>query len=332
MSVSSLSVSVLPREPIISASNSSKLNLPQGYIFVRKGNVYITKHSRKSTHEAGQKVFIVQSATKAQLGIAVPSSIYRQIQKLDKETSATRATAVAKKDAVVKDAFENELQRLFPHAPKDNVDLVLKHTLKKRSGRVGRTTKLELGKVVTLAVRAHIRHKLTDYDALLGRGVDREQARKEVQSAIDQIARDWSGKVKASTGRVEKSTVLKRTGRVLTVKTSTARTEKSTVLKKTVARLTVEQRILALEILRREYLRRRRQTTVPKAARSRKSEKLALSAAGRCHMYVTSTIANPNPNPNPQEQQPRRKSLRIDDQTFQAAMSRLDDCDLIELN
>jgi len=313
MSVSSVSVSVLPREPIISASNSSKLNLPQGYTFVRKGNVYITKHSRKSTHEAGQKVFIVQSATKTQLGIAVPSSIYRQVQKLDKETSATRATAVAKKDAVVKDAFEKELQRLFPHAPKDNVDLVLKHTLKKRSGRVGRTTKLELGKVVTLAVRAHIRHKLTDYDALLGRGVDREQARKEVQGAIDQIARDWSGKVKASTGRVEKSTVLKRTGRMLTVKISTARTEKTKLLK----RPTVSPARKA------SHGAKSGKISQVKKARTKPGRKMS-------HVTVTSTIANPNPNP--QSQQPRRKSLRINEQTLQAAMSRLDDCDLIELN
>jgi len=311
MSVSSVSASVLPREPIISASNSSKLNLPQGYTFVRKGNVYITKHSRKSTHEAGQKVFIVQSATKTQLGIAVPSSIYRQIQKLDKETSATRATAVAKKDAVVKDAFENELQRLFPHAPKDNVDLVLKHTLKKRSGRVGRTTKLELCKVVTLAVRAHIRHKLTDYDDLLGSGVDREQARKELQGAIDQIARNWSGKVKASTGRVEKSTVLKRTDRMLAIKTSTARTEKTKLLKKA----TISP------VKKANHGAKSGKISQVKKARTKRGRKMS-------HVTVTSTIANPNR----QEQQPRRKSLRIDEQTFQAAMSRLDDCDLMELN
>jgi len=303
MSVSS--TSVMPHEPIISASNGSKLNLPQGYTLVRKGNVYITKYCRKLTHEADRKFFIVQSATKAQLGIAVPQDIYFKVQKLDKETSANRATAVAKKDAVVKDAFEQELHRLYPHVPKDNVDLILKHTLQKRSGRVGRTTKLELGKIVTLAVRAHIRHKLTDYEAILRKGVNREQAREEVQRTVDQTARNWSGKVITSLTRVEKGTVLKKEGRTLTVTTPTARLRKTKPLKK--AKLSPMKQLncdtKTVNTLEADQTRRKRGLRMP-------------------HETVTSLSTHQ------QGQQSRRKSLRIEEQTFQAALSRLDDFEL----
>lgn len=295
----------MPNEPTISASNGSKLNLPQGYTLVRKGNVYITKHCRKFTHEADRKVFIVQSATQAQLGIAVPQDIYFKVQKLDKETSANRATAVAKKDAVMKDAFEQELHRLYPHVPKDNVNLILKHTLQKRSGRVGRTTKLELSKIVTLAVRAHIRHKLTDYEASLRKGVDKEQARKEVQQTIDQTAGDWSGRVITSQARVEKSTVLKKEGRTLAVTTPTKRLRKTESLKRAtlspVKKLNHDNN--TGNTSKANQMRRKRGLRMP-------------------HETVTSLSTDY------QGQQSRRKSLRIEEQTFQAALSRLDDFEL----
>ena len=42
-----------------------------------------------------------------------------------------------------------------------------------------------------LAVIAHIRHVETDYDTLLGRGVERYEARRLVQSHIGKVLTAW---------------------------------------------------------------------------------------------------------------------------------------------
>lgn len=44
---------------------------------------------------------------------------------------------------------------------------------------------------IDLAVRAFIRHRHTRYDELLGRGVEREEARALVHDEIDRIAGSW---------------------------------------------------------------------------------------------------------------------------------------------
>jgi hypothetical protein len=44
---------------------------------------------------------------------------------------------------------------------------------------------------LTLAVRAAIRHRKTNYDALLARGVDRETARSQVRDRVEEILDDW---------------------------------------------------------------------------------------------------------------------------------------------
>ncbi len=38
---------------------------------------------------------------------------------------------------------------------------------------------------------AHVRHVETEYDTLLGRGVDRYDARRRVQTRIEQVLADW---------------------------------------------------------------------------------------------------------------------------------------------
>jgi hypothetical protein len=47
---------------------------------------------------------------------------------------------------------------------------------------------------VRLAVISHVRHVETDYDTLLGRGVDRHDARRRVQARIDQILANWEAR------------------------------------------------------------------------------------------------------------------------------------------
>lgn len=111
--------------------------------------------------------------------------------------------------------------------------------------------------------------------------------------------------------RGEKNTVLKKKGRMLMVTTSTARTEKTKLLK----RATVSP------VKKAKHSVKSGNTSKVKKARTRRGRKMS-------HGNVT----NISTNSDPQKQQPRRKSLRIEEQTFQAAMSRLDDCDLMKLD
>ena len=45
---------------------------------------------------------------------------------------------------------------------------------------------------ITLAVRAHVRHALTDYDELLMTGWDRSEARAQVMPEIERVLARWS--------------------------------------------------------------------------------------------------------------------------------------------
>ena len=63
----------------------------------------------------------------------------------------------------------------------------------KYSGRVGRSAAAKQldEDTIRLAVIAHVRHHESDYDALLGGGMDRYEARQLVQGRIEQVLAAW---------------------------------------------------------------------------------------------------------------------------------------------
>lgn len=178
-------------EPVVISSTP----MPHGYIFIRKGNVYITKNCRKLTHEAGAPVYVVHDSRKTTQGIRVPARIWHRVRALNAETKASRAKAVQKKDEELEGKVRVELVTLFPDVPEDSVGPILKHMLKKRSGRVGRARDVPLRHMVPLAVRAHIRHCLTKYDGLLKEGMGREEARRRVNESVEEMVRKWGGRI-----------------------------------------------------------------------------------------------------------------------------------------
>ncbi len=95
---------------------------------------------------------------------------------------------------------------MFPAIPDEDRATVVRHTCEVSSGRVGRTARAKAlaAEPIRLAVRAHIRHEHTDYDARLRRAgfgqrfgrasrEDRAAARKAVKKRIDAIFALWSG-------------------------------------------------------------------------------------------------------------------------------------------
>ncbi|TLD30850.1 hypothetical protein PspLS_02213 [Pyricularia sp. CBS 133598] len=181
-------------EPMVTTSTP----MPPGYHFVSKGNVYITKNCRKNTQAANKTVYVVVESLKTKriktLGIRVPADIYSEVTESERQTRTARATNVQKRDDAGLRAFELELRRLFPKAPADAAETVARHALVKRSRRVGRAGTMDMDKKVRLAVTAHIRHRHTDYDAMLSRGVPREEARTKVWGKIVEVADGWAGR------------------------------------------------------------------------------------------------------------------------------------------
>jgi hypothetical protein len=63
----------------------------------------------------------------------------------------------------------------------------------KYSGRVGRSAAAKQfnEEMILLAVRAHVRHRETNYDKLLGSGWSRSTARSEVNDRVDEMIESW---------------------------------------------------------------------------------------------------------------------------------------------
>lgn len=100
---------------------------------------------------------------------------------------------IAAKDARLNSKAKEQILLLFPNIPRDLISDILGHTLKKRSGRVGRTATIPFEDSINLAVRAFIRHRLTDYDKLLRDGMAQKSAREKIGGKSDKIAAEWKG-------------------------------------------------------------------------------------------------------------------------------------------
>ena len=90
-------------------------------------------------------------------------------------------------------SFAKRIRELFPNCPMNREQPIAEFACLKYSGRVGRSA---AGKqldedAIHLAVIAHVRHEETDYDTLLGGGMDRYEARQHVQGRIDQVLATW---------------------------------------------------------------------------------------------------------------------------------------------
>ncbi|KAK3313732.1 hypothetical protein B0H66DRAFT_606978 [Apodospora peruviana] len=165
--------------------------MPKGYVFVPKGNVFVTKICRKKTHELRQTLYEVIDKHKKTLGLRCPAHVLAVVEAEDVASAERRAEAVRKRDGVVQGKFADEILRLYPKTPTEEIPKIVKHSLTKRSGRVGTTSRLDLDEKVRLAVRAHIRHSHTNYDELLKETKDREASRRQIWPKLHEIAKSW---------------------------------------------------------------------------------------------------------------------------------------------
>ena len=91
--------------------------------------------------------------------------------------------------------FAGTILQQFPKCPSKEATRIAEHACRKYSGRVGRSAEAKrLGsEAVRLATVAAIRHRFTNYDDLLLRGVDRGEARITVFKAVERKLQEWQG-------------------------------------------------------------------------------------------------------------------------------------------
>lgn len=164
--------------------------MPKAYGFLPKGDRYKTLHCRKLTHEAARPLYIVFK-DKKQIGLRAPLAILHKLHRQAKQTLSTRRAATDKRDAADIARATAEVEKQFPQMPSNEKEAVLRHGFKKHSGRVGRTNSIPLSRKVLLAVAAHIRHRHTEYDALLNQGNDRDSARNSTKKKVEKRLRKW---------------------------------------------------------------------------------------------------------------------------------------------
>ncbi|KAJ9329405.1 hypothetical protein DTO027B5_8439 [Paecilomyces variotii] len=168
--------------------------LPAGYIFVRRGDVYITRHCRSKTKDSKRTVYLVYDAKgKRTLGIRVPKDIYHSVRSDATATASSRADAVKVRDERDLARSRKLLLAQFPKMPPSSLERILEHAFLKGSGRVGRSTKRSDERKAELAVEAHIRHLHTPYEELLDEGMQRDQARDRVWDAVQEVKAAWGG-------------------------------------------------------------------------------------------------------------------------------------------
>lgn len=89
--------------------------------------------------------------------------------------------------------FAEEVRKRYPACPEGREEKIALHACQKYSGRVGRSAgaKSLNQDAIDLAVRAHIRHTMTNYDELLLKGYERHSARDTVAVKIYDVLEKW---------------------------------------------------------------------------------------------------------------------------------------------
>jgi hypothetical protein len=113
-----------------------------------------------------------------------------EVRALRKEREASRRAGLDEKFV---QQFANKIRELFPRMETGREQGIAEHACMKYSGRIGRSSAAKSleEKAVLLAVIAHIRHRETNYDDLLGKGWERSDARSAVAERINEVLGSW---------------------------------------------------------------------------------------------------------------------------------------------
>jgi len=169
--------------------------------FLPSGDAALTRRAKK--HSALSAVVLKFSRARKRYerqGLLVEENALSQAESeclADQEIRARRAEREREKradlDREYVQAFGVRVREVFPSCPRGREQEIAEHACRKYSGRVGRSAAAKSfdEQAVRLAVIAHIRHRETNYDELLGRGWSRGEARARVKEQVEQICLRW---------------------------------------------------------------------------------------------------------------------------------------------
>jgi len=170
-------------------------------VFLPRGDTALTRRASKySTLRAVVVRFSRSRRRYERQGVLVEESALEQAERECLADAAARERARERAaerrqelDAGYVSEFAERLGDSFPGCPAAERRAIAEHACRKHSGRVGRSAaaKRLAPDTIELAVRAHVRHRYTPYDALLARGVDRGDARGSVRQAVGEVVERW---------------------------------------------------------------------------------------------------------------------------------------------
>jgi len=107
--------------------------------------------------------------------------------------SLRRAEREAEIDGKYVTEFAKAIRQQYPSCPSGLDSEIAEHACRKYSGRIGRTgdAKTLQPSAIELAVRAHVRHRETEYDVLLAQGCERHEARSRVSGTVAEVMDQW---------------------------------------------------------------------------------------------------------------------------------------------
>jgi hypothetical protein len=171
-------------------------------VFLPTGDAALTRRAKKhSTLSAVVLKFSRARGRYERQGLLVEEVALAQAEGeclADSEVRARRNERACERRAELDEEyvrqFAKRIRDLFPGCPRNREQVIAEHACLKYSGRVGRSAgaKSLEEKMVTLAVKAHIRHRETNYDSLLSRGWHRNEARAQVSDRVEAILVSWS--------------------------------------------------------------------------------------------------------------------------------------------
>jgi hypothetical protein len=169
--------------------------------FLPAGDTALT---RRATTYSGRSAVVVRFSRSRKryerqgilVELAALEKAERECAEDAEERAAVRVREAARRreqDRELTVRMAKQIGLLFPGCPQQELTAIAEHTATRGSGRIGRT---EAGRelqehALTAAVIAAVRHKHTEYDTLLARGMDRTSAREEVTDKIREILEAW---------------------------------------------------------------------------------------------------------------------------------------------
>jgi hypothetical protein len=170
-------------------------------VFLPRGDVALTRRSRKYSMLSAVVVRFSRSRKRYERqGLFVESGALERAQDECLSDEGKRRIA-REKASLARERDDNQyvtqfvdcIRSRYPDCPPDETEAIAKHACEKYSGRVGRSSAAKSfdTTAIDLAVKAHVRHRHSEYDRLLSRGWERTEARSAVVGKVTEIIERW---------------------------------------------------------------------------------------------------------------------------------------------